>query len=62
MPITITELESELEFLRKKASSAEFFKIPYSETKPILDSIIKLETEIELLMKKWESLEMAEEK
>jgi len=58
IPLKISELENQLEAMRERANSSDFFKSPPNETKTILESITSLESEIEALMERWEALEL----
>ena len=43
--------------MRERVNTVDFFKLPFDETKSILESIKNHESEIEALMKRWEVLE-----
>ena len=57
IPPKISQLENELDLMRERVNTVDFFKLPFDETKSILESIKNHESEIEALMKRWEILE-----
>ena len=57
IPPKISQLENELDLMRERVNTVDFFKLPFDETKSILESIKNHESEIEALMKRWEVLE-----
>ena len=57
IPPKISHLENELDLMRERVNTVDFFKLPFDETKSILESIKNHESEIETLMKRWEVLE-----
>ena len=58
MPAKISELENKLKQMQERVNEAEFYKLPYHESRPVLKSVLDLESQIEDLMKRWEALEI----
>ena len=58
MPAKISELENKLKQMQERVNEAEFYKLPYHESRPVLKSVLDLESQIEDLMERWEALEI----
>ena len=58
MPAKISELENKLKQMQERVNEAEFYKLPYHESRPVLKSVLDLESQIEDLMKRCEALEI----